>query len=62
MIEDLVMEFEEVPANTGEGLEKLREIQGVIEDELVPLMTGLVQCTSLMARPRAAQELDAQLI
>ncbi|MDJ0793362.1 MAG: hypothetical protein QNI98_03885 [Woeseiaceae bacterium] len=62
MIEDLVMEFEEVPANTGEGLEKLREIQGVIEDELVPLMTGLVQCTALMARPRAAQELDAQLI
>ena len=62
MIEDLVMEFEEVPANTGEGLEKLRKIQGVIEDELVPLMTGLVQCTSLMARPRAAQELDAQLI
>ena len=62
MIEDLVMEFEEVPANTGEGLEKLREIQRVIEDELVPLMTGLVQCTSLMARPRAAQELDAQLI
>ncbi len=62
MIEDLVMEFDEVPSNTGEGLEKLREIQGVIEDELVPLMTGLVQCTSLMARPRAAQELDAQLI
>ena len=62
MIEDLVMEFEEVPANTGEGLAKLREIQGLIEDELVPLMTGLVQCTSLMAAPRAARELDAQLI
>lgn len=62
MIEDLVMEFEEVPPNTGEGLEKLRELQKVIEDELVPLMTGLVQCTSLMARPRAVQELDAQLI
>ena len=62
MIEDLVMEFEEVPANTGEGLEKLKELQGVIEDELVPLMTGLVQCTSLMATPRAVEELDAQLI
>ncbi|MDJ0750742.1 MAG: hypothetical protein QNJ11_14750 [Woeseiaceae bacterium] len=62
MIEDLVMEFEEVPANTGEGLEKLREMQGLIEDELVPLMTGLVQCTSLMASPRAVGDLDAKLI
>ncbi len=62
MIEDLVMEFEEVPENTGEGLEKLREIQGLIEDELVPLMTGLVQCTSLMASPRAGRELDAQIV
>ena len=62
MIEDLVMEFEEVPANTGEGLENLRKIQGLIEDELVPIMTGLVQCTSLMASPRAVGDLDAQLI
>lgn len=62
MIEDLVMEFEEVPANTGEGLEELRKIQGLVEDELVPLMTGLVQCTSLMAAPRAARELDAQIV
>ena len=62
MIEDLVMEFEEVPANAAEGLEKLREIQGVIGDELVPLMTGLVQCTSLMATPRAVGELDAQVV
>ncbi len=62
MIEDLVMEFEEVPANTGEGLEKLRESQKLIEDELVPLMTGLVQCTALMATPKASVELDAQLI
>ena len=62
MIEDLVMEFEEVPANTGERLEKLRDIQGLVEDELVPLMTGLVQCTSLMAAPRAAGELDAQVV
>ena len=62
MIEDLVMEFEEVPANAAESLEKLREIQGVIGDELVPLMTGLVQCTSLMATPRAVGELDAQVV
>ncbi len=62
MIEDLVMEFEEVPANTVECLEELRESQRLIEDELVPLMTGLVQCTSLMAAPRAAEELDAQVV
>ncbi|MDJ0710511.1 MAG: hypothetical protein QNJ14_08985 [Woeseiaceae bacterium] len=62
MIEDLIMEFDEVPANSGEHLEKLRELQDVIADELVPLMTGLVQCTSLMATPRAARELDAQVV
>jgi len=62
MIEDLVMEFEEVPPNAAEGLEKLRESQGVIEDQLVPLMTGLVQCTSLMATPRAVGDLDAQVV
>lgn len=48
MIEDLIMEFEEVPANTAEGLAELRALQTRIEDELVPIMTGLVQCTQLM--------------
>ena len=39
--------------------------QPVLEDELVPIMTGLVQCTSLMSSPKAAErarELDAQVI
>jgi GMP synthase-like glutamine amidotransferase len=62
MVEDLIMEFEEVPVDAAEQLEKLRALQPVLEDELVPLMTGLVQCTSLMSSPKAAQELDAQVV
>jgi hypothetical protein len=65
MVEDLIMEFEEVPADTAGQLEKLRALQTVLEDELVPIMTGLVQCTSLMSSPKAAKgrgELDAQVI
>ena len=54
MVEDLIMEFEEVPDDTAQGLEILRNLQTKIEDELVPIMTGLVQCTSLMSAPRAA--------
>ena len=59
MIEDLIMEFEEVPADSAAQLEKLRQIQPVLEDELVPIMTGLVQRTSLMSSPKA---LDARVI
>lgn len=55
MVEDLIMEFEEVPADTAAQLEKLRALQPVLEDELVPLMTGLVQCTSLMSSPKAGE-------
>jgi GMP synthase-like glutamine amidotransferase len=66
MVEDLIMEFEEVPANTGEGLDRLRALQPEIEDALVPIMTGLVQCTSLMSSPKAAEvpapELDTNVI
>ena len=66
MVEDLVMEFDEVPDDVAQGLEKLGHLQTKIEDELVPLMTGLVQCTALMASPRAAAErarsLDTQVI
>jgi hypothetical protein len=56
------MEFEEVPANAAEQLEKLRALQPRLEDELVPIMTGLVQCTSLMSSPKAARALAAQVI
>ena len=62
MVEDLIMEFEEVPVDAAAQLEKLRALQPILEDELVPIMTGLVQCTSLMSSPKAAQELDAQVI
>jgi len=62
MVEDLIMEFEEVPEDAAAQLDKLRPLQPVLEDELVPIMTGLVQCTSLMSTPRAAGELDAQVV
>jgi GMP synthase-like glutamine amidotransferase len=66
MVEDLIMEFEEVPGDTAESLETLRSLQRTIEAELVPIMTGLVQCTALMSSPRAAEmsadELDKQVI
>ena len=66
MVEDLIMEFDEVPADTAQGLENLRNLQTKIEDELVPVMTGLVQCTALMSSPKAAEpagaELDTQVI
>ncbi len=55
MVEDLVMEFEEVPAGAVERLESLRMLQTRLEDNLVPIMTGLVQCTSLMTAPKAAK-------
>ncbi len=48
MAEDLIMEFEEVPPDTGPALARLRELKTEIEDALVPIMTGLVQMTGLM--------------
>ncbi len=62
MVEDLIMEFEEVPVDAAEQLAQLRALQPILEDELVPIMTGLVQCTSLMSSPKAARELDAQVV
>jgi GMP synthase-like glutamine amidotransferase len=46
--EDLIMEFEENPPEPVAGLEKLRPMKREIEDALVPIMTGLIQCTGLM--------------
>ncbi len=54
MVEDLIMEFDEVPEGAPQELERLRGLQKEIEDALVPIMTGLVQCTSLMSAPKAA--------
>ena len=54
MVEDLIMEFDEVAPGAAAKLDDLRLLQPTLEDELVPIMTGLVQCTSLMTSPRAA--------
>jgi GMP synthase-like glutamine amidotransferase len=48
MVEDLIMEFEEGPANVESGLAQLRLMQRSIEDALVPLMTGVVQSMGWM--------------
>jgi GMP synthase-like glutamine amidotransferase len=48
MVEDLVMEFAEGPADPAAGLALLRERKRAIEDALVPIMTGLVQVLGLM--------------
>ena len=61
MVEDLIMEFEEVPSDAPQKLDELRRVQPTIEDELVPIMTGLVQCTKLMSSPRAAEPRSAKL-
>jgi GMP synthase-like glutamine amidotransferase len=49
MVEDLMMEFAEGPADPQPGLLALRGARLAIEDALVPIMTGLVQCTELMS-------------
>lgn len=49
MVEDLVMEFEEAPADVAAGLEQLRRVQRSIEDALVPLMAGAVKLMGWMA-------------
>jgi GMP synthase-like glutamine amidotransferase len=52
MAEDLIMEFEEAPADPVPTLEKLRGSMRDIEDALVWIMTGLVQATDLMLAGR----------
>jgi GMP synthase-like glutamine amidotransferase len=48
IVEDLIMEFEEAPADPGPNLERLRSLQRSIEDALVPIMTGVVKVLRLM--------------
>jgi GMP synthase-like glutamine amidotransferase len=48
MVEDLIMEFEDGPADPAPGLVALRERRQAIEDALVPIMTGVVQVLGLM--------------
>ena len=49
MAEDLIMEFEEGPADHASALEYLGVHKNAIADALVPIMTGLVKFTGLMA-------------
>ena len=51
MVEDLIMEFEEAPAQIEAGLAKLRAVQRRLEDALVPLMTGVVRLSGWMTAP-----------
>ncbi|MEJ2374619.1 MAG: hypothetical protein P8Y71_04080, partial [Pseudolabrys sp.] len=48
MIEDLIMEFDEVPEDTAEMLEALRAVQGEIAAALGQIMVGLIALTQLM--------------
>lgn len=50
MVEDLIMEFEEGPAEVAAGLARLRAAQRSIEDALVPIMTGVVRRMEWMGR------------
>ena len=48
MIEDLIMEFEEVPERTAETLADLRTVQGDIAAALGAIMVGVIDVTGLM--------------
>jgi GMP synthase-like glutamine amidotransferase len=48
MVEDLVMEFDEAPAEIASALECLRAVQRELEDALVPIMTGIVRAAGWM--------------
>ena len=48
MAEDLIMEFEEAPAEPAANLQRLQLMAREIEDALVPLMTGIIRITGLM--------------
>jgi GMP synthase-like glutamine amidotransferase len=48
IIEDLIMEFEEGPPDPGRTLARLRDVRPVLEDALVPIMTGVVKQLGLM--------------
>ena len=51
MIEDLLMEFDDGPAEPLPALEAARAAQPALEDALVRIMTGLIRITGLMADP-----------
>jgi GMP synthase-like glutamine amidotransferase len=51
MIEDLVMEFDEAPAEVAETLPRLRAAQGALAAALSEIMVGVVMTTHLMEPP-----------
>lgn len=48
MIEDLIMEFDEAPPDAEKVLPNLAPIAPLIEDALVPIMTGVIELTGWM--------------
>ncbi len=48
MIEDLLMEFDDAPADAAAALASLRARAGALLEALVPIMTGVVKITGLM--------------
>jgi GMP synthase-like glutamine amidotransferase len=52
MIEDLIMEFEEMPEDTAEPLARLRAVQGEIAAALSDIMVGIVKTAHLMEPSR----------
>ena len=52
MVEDLIMEFEDVPENTAETLAALRAAQGEIAAVLGDIMVGMIELTHLMQPPQ----------
>jgi GMP synthase-like glutamine amidotransferase len=54
MVEDLIMEFEEMPADIQAGLADLRLSQQALAEALMPIMTGLVRQMGWMDRPDSA--------
>lgn len=52
MAEDLIMEFEEAPENPAPKLQQLQLMMRELEDNLVPIMTGIIKITGWM-QPKA---------
>jgi GMP synthase-like glutamine amidotransferase len=48
MVEDLIMEFDETPPGTAEGLVALRSVQAAIAESLAAMMVGIVRQTGWM--------------
>jgi len=60
MAEDLIMEFEEGPADPAPTLQRLQVMAREIEDALVPIMTGIVKVTGIM-QPRYRIPIELKL-